>query len=485
MAVMDNDMLSADMQQMAERLSEVDNSQVSVVARILAVKVEAMPDMTGRISDVIANGGKWQHQVLFDLAKAIVATMDGNLWAPEYITDARVQKNVHVYTGMYWAVISNQTFYDFVGDCATRAGLPENLLTDPQFMTKLYERVFFNVARDKQPVTNKTLINLMNGTLEICKDGRVTLREHNREDYLTYVLDYVFDPQAECPRFHDYLDHVLPDAEVQQFVSEFIGYCFTKGIKAEKMLVLLGAGSNGKSVLLEVIERLFGVYNVSNISLSDLTNDPERRTGIEGKMVNISHESDRGVQPDVLKTLVSGEPIMVRKLYVGSYRITDYAKLITSFNQLPKAENTGGFYRRFAIVEFNVTIADEEADIDLPNKLATELPGILNWVIAGLRSFLAKGRLVLPEASMKSLSHYKLLSDNVRLFLNECCQMDSSLTTAGSELYKAYRSYCVNDQLKPLGKQRFYDRLEALGARRDTYQNNIRFNVYIDTNEPF
>ena len=70
---------------------------------------------------------------------------------------------------------------------------------------------------------------------------------------------------------------MLPDADAQRVLAEFIGFSFVRGINPEKMLVLLGGGSNGKSVTLAIIEALLGRQNVSNVTLSDLTCDAEKR----------------------------------------------------------------------------------------------------------------------------------------------------------------------------------------------------------------
>lgn len=244
----------------------------------------------------------------------------------------------------------------------------------------------------------------------------------------------------------------------------------------EKMLLLYGEGLNGKSVTLEIIEALLGQMNVSYMSLADLTNDDVKRAAIVGKMLNISHESGKDVNPNVLKQLTSGERVTVRRLYHNPVETNDYGKLIAAFNVLPRAENTFGFFRRLIFLSYLVTIPKDEIDRLLAVKLKTELPGILGWVLEILPGLMARREFSPCESSDKALEQYRLQSDNVRLFLNEACEV-SEYTTQASEIFTAYRTFCINSSLKPISRNKFYDRLEKLGHERVTYSGTLYFKL--------
>jgi putative DNA primase/helicase len=82
------------------------------------------------------------------------------------------------------------------------------------------------------------------------------------------------------------------------------------------------------------------------------------------------------------------------------------------------------------------------------------------------------------ESSEKALEQYRLQSDNVRLFLSEACET-SEYTTQASELYTAYRNYCIGSSLKPIGKNKFYERLECLGYDRVMYANTLYYKLKV------
>ena len=253
----------------------------------------------------------------------------------------------------------------------------------------------------------------------------------------------------------------------------------------EKMLVFYGGGSNGKSVILSIIEALLGSENVSNVSLSALTQKDEKRAMLENKLANISHESDFELDASVLKQLVSNEPIDVRELYHSSRIIRDYARLITSFNRLPRAEMTHGFFRRWLLIPFLRTIEDAEQDPRLTEKLKDELAGIFIWVLDNLKKLMQEGHFIESTLCRQALERYKLRSDSVRLFVCECCEVNDSCTTQGKDLFSKYKSYCYEDLMKSVGKQQFYERLEGLGYKRQDYRRQPMFNLKLRTNEPF
>ena len=412
-------------------------------------------------------------QVLREIViKEILRSADGLLWCREYVERQKSDQQMLVFTGTCWEFVEPQQWKDFVGKCAELCGVPEPQRMNHAFMKPLYEGVAFNCAayRRQQVPDDEVWLNMHNGTLVLGKDGSVTLREHRKEDLFTYTLSYVYVAEAECELWHKFLDRVLPEKEAQQVLAEFICYCLMKSHALEKMLWLYGEGLNGKSVTLEVIEALLGSVNVSFLSLSDLTNDDVKRAGIEHKMLNISHESGKDVNANVLKQLTSGERVLIKHLYVDPRETNDYGKFIAAFNNLPRAEITFGYFRRLIILPYLITIPSEEIDRELTTKLRRELSGILNWVLSYLPGLMNRNAFTYSASCEKALEQYRLQSDNVRLFLSEQCEASEN-TTPGVDLFEAYKKYCYESSLKNLGRKRFYERLETLGFEVVMYGN--------------
>jgi putative DNA primase/helicase len=376
--------------------------------------------------------------------------------------------------------MESQQWMDFVVVCAMKCGIPESLLINHNFMNQLIEGMAFQLAKYRRQVIpeGEVWLNVRNGTLVIRSDGSVIPHEHSKDDLFFYCLNYSHDPQAECPQWDNFINRVLPAPDAQQLLGEYIGYILMPDHRLEKMLLLYGEGLNGKSVTLEVVESLLGSSNVSYLSLSDLSNDDVKRACIENKKLNVSHESGKDVNPNVLKQMTSGEPVLIRNLYRDPRMINNYGKLIAAFNILPRAENTLGFFRRLLILHYQVTIPREEIDRQLAAKLKGELSGILNWVLKTLPALMTRNGFSPSESCERALEQYRLQSDNVKLFLNEMCE-PSEYSMLAKDIFDAYRSYCLSSSLKPLGKTRFYDRLESLGYPCEKYGNLRRFKLKV------
>lgn len=447
--------------------------------------VAKIPDLSAEINGLLTREKNSTRSVKTLLVQTISNAADGNLVVPNYVPSLNAAQKVYHFKQTHWQELDCQEFFDFVRQCCEAMNLPDSMMTNASFMNAVYEDVAHYISHvcHQREGENVIWINFKNGTLRILRDGTTQLLPHSREDFFRYVLPYDFDPSAVCPLWNNFLCEVLPDLTVQRVLAEGIGLCLAPGVKSEKMLVFYGHGSNGKSVVLDVIESLFGSPNVSSVSLKDLTDDNRMLSEIEHKLVNISTEGDRELNNSLLKALVSGEPVTAYELYRGPRLIRQYARLITSFNVLPRAEATHGFYRRFQIIPFGVTIDEKKADVNLASKLKQELPGILNWVLEGLRRYLVSFRFTESKSCEDALYRYRLNSNSVMLFVYEACESNGEIfpfETNGTKLYSAYKLFCNDLLLHPLGRNNFYDQLVSLGIQRIDKQHATFFNIKLN-----
>ena len=455
-----------------KRLEQAREERARSIVKIhLETIVSGVVDMTERLTGIIEGSKslKAAYKPLRDLiSQEIERAAEGNITAVEYTQKALSKQDVLVYVGTHWVRVRIQVWYDFVKDCARMMGLAQEFLEDPEFMTRLFEQSAFRITRDREQEIprNFVWINMKNGTLEIGSEGGLLFRDHRREDFFQYVLPYCYDPEAACPRWHAFLDRVLPEREAQDLIAEYVAWGFTgNDYKMEKVLVLSGSGSNGKSVLTDLISAIYGESNCSHVDLEALTTDVVHRSLVENKLVNISQENGPNVNYSVLKTMVSGEPVMVKSLYKDPKLIYNYGKIIASYNILPRTENTEGFFRRWLLVPFSVTIGKDERDIRLKEKLLKELPGILNWVLLGLARLIANGMFTESPMCEAALEEYKVNSNSALRFLSERCVEDETGRLTLKELYAEYNKFCLEDNVqKRFGKKQFANQVESAGS---------------------
>ena len=384
---------------------------------------------------------------------------------------SKLEGEVYLYNSEFWTKVGKEEFYHRIGEFAVALGVPVSWAKDARFRDDLLAQFMSSFYLETSGVDpDSVLINLQNGTLELTPYSQ-TLRGFRRDDFLRYKLDYDYDPEATAPLFQKYLDRVLPSINVQKVFFECIAYAFTKNsvLKLEKMTILFGQGSNGKSLALDVIQRLIGRQNVSNYALSSLTNpNGYSRAEIEDKILNVASEISGSIENDFFKQLASGEPVEARRPYSDAFVIDDYARFIFSCNVLPKSiEHSHGFFRRFKIIPFDQTISDEEKDPGLARKIIDggELSGILNLVLEGLKRLL-KNRKFSPCEEIDSVGKlFKMESNSVLLWMEEEGYIISeSFYEAIAELYPKYTRYCKEVGSIPFNRLNFKKELAKSGV---------------------
>jgi len=256
-----------------------------------------------------------------------------------------------------------------------------------------------------------------------------------------------------------------------------LAYIFTRHLKLEKTLLLYGTGANGKSVFFEIVNALLGKENVTSYSLQSLTNETGYyRAKIANSLVNYASEINGKLETSIFKQLVSGEPVEARLPYGEPFTLEEYARLIFNCNELPReVEHTNAYFRRFLIVPFSVTIPEAEQDKELARKIIKgELSGVFNWVLAGLDRLLRQKNFSKCEAVEKQLSTYRIESDSVQMFLHENTFKPSlSKFLPFSNLYSQYKTFCIDNEFRPVSSRNFAQRLVNSGYEKSK-RNNVR-----------
>ena len=124
-----------------------------------------------------------------------------------------------------------------------------------------------------------------------------------------------------------------------------------------------------------------------------------------------------------MKQLTGGDTLKARKFYQDFYEIRPTWKIVLAANHKPTIRGADhAVWRRIKLVPFTVTISDEEKDKDLAQKLRTEWPGILAWMVRGCMDWQQHG-LGEPEDVKAATDTYQAEQDTVGGFITECCRV--------------------------------------------------------------
>jgi len=480
-----------EIEQEAAELAEPENKTVQQIFRQLLEQLkpvnfqeEAFPEVK-KIKKRLAtlpDDSKEAEELQAELNRLKVTEKVKHIVTIEQVTKAAQKNNwglcknlafVYLYNGTYWVNLEPDLLKMFLGEAAEKIGYGK---AAKHYLDRrnLYEQFLSaNFLPTPERPKDVVQINLKNGTFEVTPQGR-TLKPHSPKDFLTYVLPFGYDNEAACPMFERFLNRVLPDQERQQLLAEFFAYVFlrTSTLKLEKVLILQGTGANGKSVVFEIARALFGEENVCSYSLKSLCDDKgQYRARLQNKLLNYASEIDKGINPDIVKKLASGEPCEARLLYQEPFLINDYAKLFFNANELPKdVEHTEAFFRRLAIIGFDVTIPEAEQDKELSKRITeSELPGVLNWVLKGLDRLLQNRKFSECEAVKNKLDSYKRDSNSVLLFMEEAGYSASKTDSLPvPEVYKEYKTFCLEGGFNPMNRTNFKKQLANMDILFET-----------------
>ena len=223
---------------------------------------------------------------------------------------------------------------------------------------------------------------------------------------------------------------------------------------------------------------MFGENGVAHENLYDLTRDEVHRANIEGKLINVATENEGRINSAAFKTLASREPISCKKLYSQPYTMKQYARLLFAFNDMPKIKGGHANMRRWLLVKFDVRISEEQADLDLEEKLARELSGIMNLVLDVLPELLERKKFSKSEAMEQAVRELEIGNDDVLQFVEDRCETNTSTLTKGTELFKAFCEYCQQNKLPEITIREFYRRLEEkYQSKPDGHQKAFNIKV--------
>ena len=302
------------------------------------------------------------------------------------------------------------------------------------------------VIRHESLDLDNWLLNTQNGIVNL-RNGQ--LQQHDPTQLITKIASVEFDSEAECPTWHKFLDRILPDTEVQDFVQRFIGSCLTGEQRDQILILLIGSGANGKSVFVEVIRELLNDY-AAIIEPSDLVvtrNEPHptSRLKLRGARFATCNEIEGNAKlSDVkVKRMTGGDTLTGRGMGKDFVEFKPTFKPILIANHKPPMqEQDEGIRRRLVLVPFNVTIPNHERNPDLKQQLVAELQGVLAWAVRGCLAWKQDGRLIQPHDIENATLNYLQDNDTVQAFLDECCQVDPQAKETKGDFHTAYSLWC-------------------------------------------
>lgn len=376
--------------------------------------------------------------------------------------------------------------------CSERLQVPD---ADLVHMSDIYQDCA-NVVCSKDIALSNNIMIFSNGVLDVERDKFYKTFE-SRFVHL-WSVDYDYEPGVKPFLWQKFLDQVLPDKYWQDALQMFLGATFIdrRKVKIEHIVILLGKGANGKSVIQQAVCGVLGHDYVSTMEVGRLcsrSSDGDFAVAeVNGRRLNYCtemEETDFMRKSARLKAVVSGEAVTARQLYGMPFKAMNIPLLMANANRLPFFNTKDeAMMRRVYVIPFNVTIPDEEQDRELSDKLVEEYPAILNWMLEGRRKLIENGyRLpkdnslsrIIEERETEFNSILKFMSIHKYLASPEGQYLNPVVWRSSKDLYAEYERWCKQNYIMDIqSKISFRNVLVNRGYHYERKAKGMSFALY-------
>jgi phage/plasmid-associated DNA primase len=211
-----------------------------------------------------------------------------------------------------------------------------------------------------------------------------------REDGQLYDPDGEFVPNMLAPVLNE---DKADKAELMKIITEWLG-----GYEEETMsllhhlattlaphwptgkyMLLIGDGANGKSLLMTMLQKLFGSHNCSGVARQEISSGSTAVFDVNGKLLNLVFDGPAEFVKDSgrEKTLITGESLWVRRLYANEQsEVKTNALFIEGLNQEPRSKDKSSALQR-RLVRYRFPNRYIQDDVFFARMLSDQMLGAL------------------------------------------------------------------------------------------------------------
>jgi len=297
----------------------------------------------------------------------------------------------------------------------------------------LIRTMTYTEQTDIDNARNKDMIPFKNGIYDI---KTKKLIPHNPKYLFDYQIPIKYNPGSKCEIFDEFLKEVVKEEDIT-LIYDIFGLTLYPINILEKFFVFTGTGSNGKSVLINILEHFIGMGNKSAISLKQMTDDKFSVAKMYKKLLNVGADisGDIIIDSSQLKSASAKDSISGQFKFGQIFDFMPSATLVYSANTPPLfKDNSDGMNRRPELIAFPYKFGNDKdveenneikkADPNVLQKIITEeeMSGLLNKAIEHLHKIISTGQLSVVRSMHQSKILYKKYSNSAIAFMEEFCE---------------------------------------------------------------
>jgi P4 family phage/plasmid primase-like protien len=307
--------------------------------------------------------------------------------------------------------------------------------------------IFYDEDFNRNMDTNKYLMCFNNGVVDFANK---TFREGYPEDYITKTTKINYVPVEELTKendseyketiehIHDFMHKLFPIKDLNRYMWDHLASCLIGANKNQTFNVYHGSGSNGKSILADLMAVTLGDYK-GTIPITLVTDSRGKIGGtsdevlkLKGVRYAVMQEPQKGMKLNegIMKELTGGDPLQARGLYSESEIFEPQFSLVVCTNNLFDIEsNDDGTWRRIRKCDFKSKFIDEgekyndetpyifPKDKSLKDKLPSLAPVFASLLVE--RAFQTGGVVEDCETVLQASNKYRNGQDHITAFIQE------------------------------------------------------------------
>ena len=307
--------------------------------------------------------------------------------------------------------------------------------------------IFYDEEFIRNMDTNKYLMCFNNGVVDFTNK---VFREGYPEDYITKStkINYVsveefrgennIEYKETIDQLNEFMNKLFPIPDLNRYMWDHLSSCLIGANKNQTFNVYHGSGSNGKSILADLMAVTLGEYK-GTIPITLVTDSRGKIGGtsdevlkLKGVRYAVMQEPQKGMKLNegIMKELTGGDPLQARGLYSESEIFDPQFSLVVCTNNLFDIEsNDDGTWRRIRKCDFKSKFVDEGEtyndetpyifikDKSLKDKLPLFAPVFASLLVD--RAFKTGGVVEDCETVLQASNKYRNGQDHINAFIQE------------------------------------------------------------------
>ncbi len=360
--------------------------------------------------------------------------------------------------------------------------------------------------------TNKYLLCFNNGVIDF---KNKEFRDGYPQDYITKCtkIDYIpyyYDSNKDIiEQINDFMYKLFPIPELNKYMWNHLASCLIGTNVNQTFNVYHGSGSNGKSMLADLMTLTLGDYK-GTVPITLVTEKRNAIGGTSSEVIQLKgiryavmQEPTKGVKLNegIMKELTGGDPIQGRALYCESETFEPQFKLVVCTNNLFDIEsNDDGTWRRIRKCDFVSKFKDEDElhtddtqyvfmkDKNLKEKLPLFAPVFASMLVK--IAFETDGNVPDCEYIINASNKYRNCQDHIAAFVKENIVKtdDNKDRIRKQELINHFKFWFSQEQgnkKMPKGEELYMYMDKKYGMHKTTGWHGVKILYPDENNEEF